>query len=120
MSTYDKLGKYAASELPTKVSDLVVSATGETSLTLQWTNNTTAEGYPAAVNDVQIFVGTEWFSFEEIGIAETQKEITGLSTDVEYRCRVVVKDGTNQFPAEPVTGTPTAIPCDYIVPLFLI
>jgi len=110
MSTYDKLGKYAASELPEKVSDLVVASTTETSITLSWTNNTTAEGYPAAVNDVQIFVGTEWFSYEEIGIGEVEKEIAGLTTGVEYRLRIVVKDGTLQFPAEPVTATPEAVP----------
>jgi hypothetical protein len=107
-NTYDKLGKYADSELPSAIINLVVGTVDNTTIALSWTNNNTA--FTAGKVVIQTWQGTYWETKVIRNYNTTTGNLTSLSEGTSYRIRVAfLLDGV-LYPSNPLTQVTTNIP----------
>jgi hypothetical protein len=98
MSTYDKLGQYATTELPIAPSNVVITAVGSTTADLEWTSNYTTSGTII----LQLWMTNYWLTKNEIDISSTSSTITDLPAGESWRIRVAVLLNGVIYPCQPV------------------
>jgi len=106
MSTYEKLGQYAVSELPISPSNLAITAAGSTTADLTWTSNYSLSGSTI----LQLWMTNYWLTKNEIGVGDTSGTITDLPAGESWRIRVAILLNGVIYPCQPVVNSLPPVP----------
>lgn len=106
MSTYEKLGQYAAAELPYAPSEVLVTDIGNTDITLQWQNNYINSNTVI----VQQWLTNYWYTLVELENTATGYTIQSLSQGQSYRLRVAVLENGIIYPCQPIIASTLSLP----------
>lgn len=106
MTTYEKLGQYAATELPINPTNVVITAVASTSADLEWTNNYSTSGSII----LQLWQTNYWLTKNEIDISSTSGTISDLPAGEEWRIRVAVLLNGVIYAAAPVVNSLPPVP----------
>ena len=109
MSTYEKLGQYAGSELPASPTDVTLVLADNTSIQLSWTNANSSYFDGNVV--MQTWESTYWLTNgEPLQYDADGGSLVGLSEGTSYRIRVAFLLFGVLYPSNPFTQATTAIP----------
>lgn len=100
MNTYDKLGQYSPSELPTPPSSFEVIDVTDNSITLLWSS--VVDGLDGNVV-IQQWNGSRWVNIKTIAIDRVSDTVDELESNTEYRFRVCLLVDNKLYPSKPIS-----------------